>query len=206
MRIASLLLVILFSLSGSAGAQSFLPPQAKVLGYSLVELATAFAVWALGTADGNPLLEPRCEQSPTNPRIWFLPWAIAHGETAITCHIPQGSFLVVSPGGYECSEAEGDGSTEAELTACVDEGFATVVDAGVSLDGKPVANLDQYVVTTRLVVLLADNLLGPDPTPSITKGYFLVHPPLSRGTHTWRVFDEFSDGFTPVAVFTLIVR
>jgi hypothetical protein len=207
-----LLVMIVFVTSSTAGpfaepgAPGFLPPNAKPHGYSLTELATAYAAWGFGTSEAeNPLIALRCEQSPINRKIWFLPVSLVDGESEATCHIPQGSFLVVFPGGYECSEAEGNGSTEAELEACVEEGFDTVVDAEVTLDGTTVSSLNHYIVTTEFDVLPADNLLGPDPTPTMTKGYFLVHTPLSRGTHTLRTVDEFSDGFRPRLTLTIIV-
>ena len=35
-----------------------------------------------------------------------------------SCKVPQGAYLLISPGGFECSKAEGNGSTAQELRAC----------------------------------------------------------------------------------------
>jgi hypothetical protein len=155
-------------------------------------------------ADVNPLVNPRCEQSTIDPHIWFVTVSLG-GEQLVTCDIPQGSFLVVTPGLYECSEAEGNGSTEAELLACVEEGFTSITRAEVILDGEA-ANLGDYLLTTLFDVVPPNNLFGPSATPTLSKGYFLVTTPLSRGTHTLRTFDEFSDGFSAGTTFTIIVR
>src|SRR5262249_45457391 len=156
---------------------------ANPLGYSLTEIATAWTRWAFGTAaPNNPLLSVRCEQSTLNPRIWFLPPSI---DTALTntCEVPEGTFLALSPAGYECSEAEGNGSTTSALLACVDAGFPLLTHIEVTLNGITTTNLSNYIITTPFDVLPPDNLFGPNPTPSITRGYFLIVEPLSRGVH-----------------------
>lgn len=187
------------------GAPHVLPPEARPHGQSLIELATAYMAWALGAPpDDNPFINPRCEQSSIDPHIWFVPASLG-GEVQIVCDIPHGSFLVVLAGGAECSEVEGNGSTEADLLACVDTVFADLTRIEARLDGTFI-DLGEYVVTTRFDVIPADNLFGPDPTPSMTKGYFFVTTPLSRGTHTLRTFGEFSDGFQAGLTATLIIE
>src|SRR5215203_7500956 len=97
-------------------APGFLPATANAHGYSLTDLATAWLAWGFGTpSDVNPLVNLRCEQSALDPRIWFLPASIG-GQGTSTCYVPQGSFLVLLALAFECSEAEGNGSTLAELT------------------------------------------------------------------------------------------
>ena len=109
--------------SGGPAARGFLPATAKIHGYSLTELATAWLAWGFGTPEAvNPLVGLRCEPSPLDSRIWFLPASLG-GEVTSTCYVPQGTFLVLLALAFECSEAEGNGSTLAELTACNDENF-----------------------------------------------------------------------------------
>jgi hypothetical protein len=174
--------------------RGFLPPTARPLGHSLTELATAWNVWAFGTAaDVNPLLAVRCEQSTIDPKIWFLPVSLG-GEYENTCNVPQGTFLVLNPGGSECSNVEAEpffGADEADLLACVDETFPLLTYVEITFNGTTVSNLDQYVVTTPLTTLPANNLFSSDPALSRDKGFFLVIQPLSRGTHTLRAYDEF---------------
>jgi hypothetical protein len=200
----ALLVGILLSLALAQGAgasppatRGLLPPSARPLGYSLTQLATAWNVWAFGTAaDVNPLLAVRCEQSSLDPRIWFLPVSLG-GEYQNTCDVPQGSFLVFNPGGSECSNMEPEpffGVDEADLLDCVNETFGLLTYLEITFNGKTVTNLDPYIVTTPLTHLPANNLLSSEPALSRDKGFFLVIAPLSRGTHTLHAYDEFFDG------------
>jgi hypothetical protein len=176
--------------SPNAG-RGFLPAQARVHGMTLAEIAGAWDLWAFGSpAESNPLLANRCEASPSDPRIWFLPVSLG-GDYEIECDVPVGAFLVLTPGGYECSTAEGNGETAEELEACVDANFANLTFLEVALDGRPASNLERYIVTSPLVQLPGPNLLGEDPTPSMLKSYFMIIAPLSPGEHTVRAFDEF---------------
>ena len=154
MTAAMLACVLLAATAGVASAakpatRGFLPAHAQPLGNSLVEIGTAFNHWAFATpADTNPLLAVRCEQSPLDPRIWFLPVSLG-GETEATCEVPRGAFLVLTPGGWECSSIEPEpffGANESELQECVDEGFDLLSYAEVTFNGKTTTDLDDYVV------------------------------------------------------------
>jgi hypothetical protein len=57
-----------------------------------------------------------------------------------------------------------------------------------------VTHLDQYVVTTPVTNLPADNLLSSEPALSRDRGFFMVIQPLGLGTHTLQTYDEFFDG------------
>jgi len=168
----------------------FLPANAHPHGYSLVDLATAWNAWALsGPTDSNPFVQARCEQSPLDPEIWFLPEPYPGGPTAADCRVPRGAFLVVSPFFMECSQAEPDpfhGENKAELRACVKADFDLLSYVKVNLDRHNATGLDDYVVTTRLDMLPANNLLGEAPTLTMNRGIFMVIAPLTRGTHTLR--------------------
>jgi hypothetical protein len=196
--------------SGSAKPvlRGVLPPDAVVHGYSLKDLATAWNAWAFDTPESvNPLLAVRCERSSLDVGIWFLPVSLG-GEFTNTCYVPHGSFLVLTPGAYECSEAEGHGSTPAELRACVDQGFDLITRLEVTLDGvtATASDLRKYIVTTRFDVLPADNLAGPNANPTRNKGYFMALK-LRRGTHTLRAYDEFASlDFKAGITYTIVVR
>ena len=112
--------VLILAVAGPASAgqhagRGFVPPNAKVHGYSLKELSTAWNVWALGSPEAvNPLVANRCEQSPIDKKIWFMPVSLG-GDYEVDCRVPSGAFLVVTPGGWFCDVAEAGGSTNAEL-------------------------------------------------------------------------------------------
>ena len=111
-RLSAVLLacVLLAAIAGPAAAakpatRGFLPANARPLGYSLVDIGTAWNNWAFASpADTSPLLAVRCEPSPLDPRIWFLPVSLG-GEWESECNVPRGVFLVLTPGGWECSSS-----------------------------------------------------------------------------------------------------
>jgi hypothetical protein len=190
--------------------RGFLPPTAHPHGHSLTELATAWNVWAFGTAaDINPLLAVRCEQSSINPRIWFMPVSLG-GEYENTCDVPQGSFLLLNPGGSECSNVEAEpffGADESDLLACVNETFPLLTYVELTFNGTTTTDLEDYIVTTPLTNLPANNLFSASPALSRDKGYFLVVGPLSRGTHTLHTYDEFASfDFKAGITYTINVR
>lgn len=217
MRRSSALLLASILLAAAAGpanaakpaTRGILPADARPHGYSLVDLGTSWNHWAFATpADTNPLLAVRCEPSPLDPKIWFLPVSLG-GEWEATCDVPRGAFLVLTAGGWECSSIEPEpwyGGDEAELRECVDAGFDLLNYVEVTFNGTTTTELDDYVVTTRLDTLPPDNLLGPDAGLTLDKGYYLVIGPLSPGSHTLRAYDEFvSIDFQAGITFTINV-
>jgi hypothetical protein len=205
----TLLLAPIAANAGDPGRRGFLPSNARLRGHSLVDLASAFTLWAFGTsADVNPIVHARCERSPIDPNIWFLPVS-AGGESVSTCQVPPGAFLVVTPGFIECSTIEPEpffGADENALADCVDHWFDLLSRADVILDGRPVENLDEYAVTTSPVTLPPNNLISTESGLSLSKGYFLVLHPLSRGVHTLRLYDEFESlGFQAGINITIVV-
>jgi hypothetical protein len=197
--IVGILLCFVLPQAASAAKPSLrgvLPPAAHPRGHSLLELATAWNMWAFGSSVDNPLLAVRCEQSPIDPKIWFLPVSLG-GEWENTCDVPQGSFLLMNPGGSECSNLEAEpyyGTDAADLLSCVNETFVDLTYLEVTINGKTVTNLDPYIVVTSVINLPANNLFSAAPGISRDKGYFIVLHPMSRGTHTMRAYDEFFDG------------
>jgi len=210
--LAMAVVILLSAMTATAGVPApsgFLPSNARAHGYSLVDLASAFTVWAFGTsAEVNPIVAGRCERSPITPHIWFLPVSLG-GESVSTCQVPPGAFLVVTPGFIECSNIEPEpfyGADEIALHGCVDDWFDLLNRADVVLDGQPVENLEDYALTTLPVTLPPNNLINTEPGLSLSKGYFLALRPLSRGTHTLRLYDEFEAlGFQAGITITIVV-
>lgn len=201
-RLAALAAAVLSLVATSTAAaakppmRGVLPPSALARGHSLNELATAWNMWAFGSSVDNPLLAVRCEQSPIDPQIWFLPVSLG-GEWLSTCDVPAGSFLLMNPGGSECSNIEPEpyfGTDPTDLLSCVNETFQDLTHLEVTIGGKTVTNLDPYIVVTSVINLPANNLINAAPGISRDKGYFLLLHPMSRGTHTMRAYDEFFDG------------
>ena len=191
---------------GHGPGRGFVSPNAEVRGYSLKQLANAWNVWALGTPEAdNPLVANRCEQSPIDKKIWFMPVSLG-GDYEVDCEVPSGAYLVATPAGWFCDIAEAGGSTTAELRACARDGFALLTYAEVVLDGRSAKHLRRHVVTSRRIELPGPNLLTDGPTSIVDKGIYIVIKPLSRGSHTLRLYDEFASlDFTAGVTFNITV-
>ena len=212
--LASAVLAILAASNASAARpalQGIVPPTAHPRGHDMAALAGAWDVWAFGaSADDSPLLNVRCEQSPIDPKIWFLPVSLG-GEFENVCDVPQGAWLLLTAGGTECSNLEPEpyfGEDAADLVACADETFPLLSYIEMSVDGGPTTTrLDRFILTSDVVELPEDNLLSSDSGMSIMKGYFFMIHPLSRGTHTLRTYDEFDVfDFQAGITYTINVR
>ena len=209
LAIVILMLAASAAQAGAPAIRGFLPANARPHGLSMVDIATAYNQWLYGSpAETSPALAVRCEQSPIDSKIWFLPVSLG-GEWQTTCEVPRGSFVVLTPGGWECSSIEPEpffGSNEAELRECVDAGFAELSYVEVTFNGRTVTNLDDYVVTSRLDALPPNNLLSSESGLTMNKGYLMVLRPLPPGTYTLRAYDEFEAlDFQAGITYTIIV-
>lgn len=165
------------------------PPNARVQGVTLVDLAEAWADWAWQPEAVNPLLNPRCEASGIR-NIWFAPVSIGEAQE-LDCTLPAGAKLLVTPGGYECSTAEGNGETLEELIECAETNFANEICCGeLVVDGVPLEDLGPYTLTTRGQTLSGPNLFGDDPTLSVERGWYILLRPMSVGEHEIFIYDE----------------
>ena len=201
---ATLVLALAPAVSAAAPPRGLAPAAAHLLGYSLGDLAAAYMHWILD----SPAQPTECSASGLSPRIWFLPEVTSEGGVPnVECAVPAGTFLVVVPGFWECSSLEGEpfhATTEAELIDCVEGGFEFIDTVAITIDGRTSTNLDQYAVRTGVLDIGPDNIFGPDPGISMTKGYFAVIHPLSRGTHHARIdatYPEFDfEGLTDYTI------
>jgi hypothetical protein len=188
----SLTLVLVLS-SATVAARSekpaVYPPSAHPNGQSLVDLAQAWADWAWQPAETSPLLNARCDYSGIG-KIWFAPVSISTAQE-LDCTLPPGGKLLITPGGYECSTAEGNGETLAELTDCAETLFANEICCEqVIVDGVELVDLEPYLFTTPGQLLDGPNLFGPDPTLSVERGWFILLRPMSIGEHEVFIYDE----------------
>jgi|SRR6185312_5106154 len=204
---ATLVLALAPAVSAAAPPRGLAPAASHVLGYSLGDLAAAYMHWIID----SPAQPTECSASSLDPRIWFLPEVTSEGGVPnVECAVPAGSFLVVVPGFWECSSLEDDpfhATNEAELIACVDSGFGFIDTVAITIDGRTSTNLGQYALRTPVLDIGPDNIFGPDPGISMTKGYFAVMTPLRPGTHHARIdatYPEFD--FEGLTDYTITVR
>ena len=120
----------------------------------------------------------------------------------------------------ECSNVEGNGTTEAEWRACAAAQMDLATDLAAEVDGSPIRNITRYRVQSPNafgLTLPEDNILqlfgfnapagrcfptGPGCTRyrSVADGYYLLLPPQTAGAHTIHVH-----GAIPAFGFTLDV-
>ena len=183
------------------------PAPARVLGYSLQDIAGAYMDWIIDA----PVQPTECSVSGLNSRLWFLPEVTSEGGIPnVECAVPAGTFLVVVPAFWECSSLEDEpfhATTEAELIACVESGFHVIDTVEITLDGRSSTNLGQYALRTRVLDIGPDNIFGSDPGISMTKGYFAVIKPLRPGTHHARIDATYpAFDFEGLTDYTITVR
>ncbi len=114
----------------------------------------------------------------------------------IECQVSPGTMLMVELLTSECSTLEPppfNGTTPEELTACAHQ--FTPQHTQASIDGVPLQNLDQYLLTTPPYnfVVPAGNILGaPAGTTgqSVAYGELLLVKPLSVGEHTIHLYAD----------------
>jgi len=203
---AILALVLAPQVAAGAPPRGLAPAAANVLGYSLEDVAVAYMHWILD----DPVQVVDCEMSDLSPRIWFLPEVTSEGGVPnVDCSVPPGTFLVVVPAFWECSSLEDEpfhATTEAELIACVDAGFEYIETVAITIDGRTSSELDQYALRTPVMDVGPDNIFGPDPGISMTKGYFALMTPLSHGVHHARIDATYpAFGFEGLTDYTITV-
>jgi hypothetical protein len=123
------------------------------------------------------------------PGIVFLVGTTGMSPIARWCDIPKGAAVLLPAINAECSEAEGNGSTFAELRACA-AGFAnTFINVHVIVDGEPLPGLDRFRFVSPLFRFspVAGNVFGIPPairSPSVADGYWVMLKKLRKGRHT----------------------
>jgi hypothetical protein len=102
-----------------------------------------------------------------------------------SCTVKPGTKIFVAASSVECSTFEGEGTTEAELRACAEEGDPPPAPS-VTVDGRPVPVTEAETGLLH-IVLPADNIFGlPAGETGLSFGHgwvSLLHP-LTPGTHT----------------------
>jgi hypothetical protein len=199
-----------------------LPPQSNPYGMTYGEWSARWWQWILSIPTSvNPLLDPTgadCGQGQLGP-VWFLAGTFG-GSASRACTIPAGKSILFPILNAECSTVEGNGTTDKALRACamglIDH--ATKVEADI--DGRSLVDLtgtppvSPFRVQSPLFnfTLPSDNILGitnpdPNPSPSVSDGYWIILAPLSVGEHIIHFRGEvpvFS--FTTEATYTITVQ
>ena len=128
------------------------------------------------------------------------------------CQVPAGVSLFFPILDAECSTAEGNGTTGAQLRACATSFIDGATNLEADIDGVSVKGLQDvgttiYRAQSPLFTfrLLGNNLLGLPPqfSPSVSDGVFLLLAPLGAGPH--RIHFHGAAPISSTAVFVLDV-
>jgi len=196
--IAALTVVAALVAAPAAGADASRsagqPPEA-IPPYERLSALWWQAALSIPRAD-NPLLEEgraNCGLGQGRVRFLFGTFTSTTGPTGDVvatatrrCSIRQGTLLFLPALNGECSTAEANGTTEAELRACA-TGLIDPVDPAaltLTVDG---VSLPTYRVASRLfeAALPPENVLGVPAQTSgaVSDGYWALLAPLRRGKH-----------------------
>lgn len=168
------------------------PPSSRPFGMSYARWEGAYQIWynEIPTPE-NPLADPgsprNCE---VNGPVVFL------GANGADCPVPEGKALVLSDGFWECSTAEGLGTTFRALRRCAIDNFAhdlgrDALSLTLRIDGKRVPHPREWTVVSpgEIITFPDDNLWGAvgGPSKSVTKGILWILRPLPVGRHVLRI-------------------
>lgn len=161
-----------------------LPPDGRHYGKTYGEWSAAWWQWL---APQRPGEEITCGPGPTAGG-WFGGGPSSDVLITLVCTMPADTALFFPVIAAECSEAEGDGTTEAELRACATELADAITVAEAIIDGGAMQDMSRYRVQSPLFTftLPEDNGFNarPGPSPAVADGYWLMLAPLSVGAHT----------------------
>lgn len=188
---------------GNRGNPGVLPPQSHPYGQSYAEWSAAWWQWAFALpVAGHPFVDSpdfNVTDGQSGP-VWFLASPI--GAPAVrNITIPSGKALFIGMINIEASSLEvGDfyGATAAEQAAIATSFADLIVDVDCDIDGKAVKHIERYR-------FLSEQFTFTAPTPwifgdvggtgtSVADGYYVMLPPLSRGTHTIHFSGAFDFG------------
>lgn len=141
-------------------------------------------------------------RSGQHGNVWFL--AAPFGSVERTVTIPKNKALFIGLLNAEGSDLEGLGSTEAEQRDSAKFFADHIVNLACTIDGKPVAHLDRFRVSSPQFDFTAPTpwifgATGGEGT-AVGDGYYLLIEPLSKGQHTIQYSGAFhftlaEDGF-----------
>ena len=214
-----------------------IPPHAYPFEKSYGEWSAEWWKWQLRLpATDHPAFSvdgANCDAGQSG-KVWFLTGAFTtefpENEFATivreSCSVPTGKAIFFPIVNVECSTIEGepfllieegpDKNVETCAASFVEGPNAVVQDLSVTIDGKPLENLEAYRFQSPVFEFEFedpdDNILGVDcdiedcDNPrSVSDGYWIMLPPLSRGNHTIRFTGSFRDPETNDLFFGLDV-
>ena len=201
---------------------------------SLVALATALALLVLVPTAGYAAPPDVRKPSPDLTASWWqtflaLPASSVErcdlgtgpvvflggtsgGTTTRSCTIPAGKSILVPLINVECSQAEENGDSYAQLKQCAHNFQKDFTNLSFVIDGTPVKPLQNLRVQSKLFrfTSVQGNAFGVVPatnTISVSDGHWALIQPLSPGQHTISFGGSYPPGpFNTQVTYHLTVR
>jgi hypothetical protein len=164
-------------------------PDSRPFGRTYGEWTARWWQWVLSQAKtDNPLVDQNgqnCANNQSGP-VWFLVGTL-NGAAERSCTIPADKAILFPVINVEASVAEGDGSTEEELSAQVKFEMDQITNMRAGISGTNLNELKHYRVQSPLfeVTLAPDNVLGlpAQITKMMSEGYWLFLKPMEPGDY-----------------------
>lgn len=177
---------------GATGV-TILAPDEAYGGVSREEWDARWWQWAVSLPeDINPNLDvtgDACGYGQSGP-VFYLPGNFTQEPGVITCVVPEGTAILVSAGGSECSTVEPPpffGRNEEELRDCAAAQTDAIVEISASIDGEPVAGLEGYRASGPLFPLtFGEDDIFDVPSGvalSVSDSYTFIIAPLAAGEY-----------------------
>jgi hypothetical protein len=181
-------------------------PDSRPFGRTFAEWTARWWQWILSVAKTeNPLVDGNsrnCANNQTGP-VWFLAGTLK-GPAERSCTIPADNAILSPVINFEASVAEGDGTTDEELSARAKFEMDQITNMRAMISGTNVNELKQYRIQSPPfnVTLPADNVLGlpAQTTKMISEGYWLFLKPLEPGNYDLHSFGSCLAGRIKIGV------
>ncbi len=191
-------ILISFAMTSPSHAHADATP--AVLGKTMGEWSMKWWQWALAIpAATNPMLDNSgafCDVKQTGA-VWFLAGIFSGGTTERNCTIPHGKHILfpIANAFWINSALDDPNNTEADYRQFANDFLPPSIggDLEATLDGSPIIfNPKTPIIRSQSPVFSvkfpADNIFGLDPNlltgyPIVSDGFWVMLPPLPRGTH-----------------------
>jgi hypothetical protein len=170
------------------------PPQSKPFGLTYGQWSAEWwkqAVRQTG-APGTPFAAGavNCSSMGTGDVVFLVGTTPAVSPSvARSCTISKHAAVLLPAINGECSQAESNGSTDAELRACATSQADEFTNVHVVVDGRALSGLSAFRFASPLYRFspVAGNVFGIPAavnSPSVADGYWVMLDKLKKGTHT----------------------
>jgi hypothetical protein len=196
-----------FVMAAKSGTYTIDDPNAIVEGKTIAQWTQDWWTWALQSPAQKNALDDTTGQyahvGNDQPGVFFIAGTTGTATSATrTFTVPKGDALLVPMlNNFDTLDPKGHAKQE------VKDFLASVTDLSAKIDGKPIANLGQYLeapsdffsmgtVRPNTFATEIGAPIGAELTPTLVAGYYLMIEGLSPGQHTLEFGGSTNTGFS----------